>query len=131
VETAAPAEVETSVVHIPAEVGEDSGAGEVPAGEAAPPAKEEAIAKVAEIAARTAGDTPRADDDLKKVRGIGPKTEQLLKEMGITSYRQIAGLRDDDIVYLAAAVDAFPGRIRKDWIGSAAAAYRKKYRQPL
>ncbi len=95
------------------------------------PDKEEATARVAEIAARTAGDGPAVDDDLKRVHGIGPKLERLLKGMGITSYRQIAAFRDDDIAYVTAALDAFPGRIeRDDWMSSAAREHEKKYGSP-
>ncbi len=95
------------------------------------PGKEEATARVAEIAVRTAGEGPAADDDLKRVHGIGPKLERLLKDMGITSYRQIAAFRDDDITYVAAAIEAFPGRIeRDDWMSSAAREHEKKYGEP-
>jgi len=98
---------------------------------AALPDKEEATARVAEIAARTAGEGPVSDDDLKRVHGIGPKLERLLKDMGITSYRQIAGFRDDDIAYVAVAIESFPGRIqRDDWMSSAASEHERKYGEP-
>jgi len=94
--------------------------------------KEEATAKMAEIAARTAGGVPLVDDDLKKVHGIGPKLEQLLKGLGITSFRQVAGFRSEDIAYVAAALESFPGRIvRDDWMSSAAEQHEKKYGEPL
>ncbi|MGD2051006.1 MAG: hypothetical protein PVI35_00900 [Acidimicrobiia bacterium] len=126
---AAPAETEPAV---------EEAAPVLPAGEVAAttemadlPDKEEATARVAAIAARTAGDGPAVDDDLKRVHGIGPKLERLLKDMGITSYRQIAAFRDDDIAYVTAALDAFAGRIeRDDWMSSAAREHEKKYGSP-
>ena len=103
---------------------------EAPAAEA--PSQEEGLARIAEIASRTAGDGPTVDDDLKKVHGIGPKLEQTLKGLGITSFRQIANFEADDIAYVTAALDAFKGRIeRDDWMGSAAAEHAKKYGEPV
>ena len=95
------------------------------------PSQEEGLARIAEIAARTAGGQAAADDDLKKVHGIGPKLEQTLKGLGISSFRQIANFQPDDIAYVTAALDAFKGRIeRDDWMGSAAEEHAKKYGEP-
>ena len=81
----------------------------------------EATATVEEVAARTAGDGPRRDDDLKLIRGIGPKLEGLLKDMGITSFAQIARFEAADIAVVADALGSFPKRVeRDDWVGSAA-----------
>ncbi|MCP3994462.1 MAG: hypothetical protein GY722_05270 [bacterium] len=92
------------------------------------PDKDVAVAKVAEIAARTRGDASVADDDLKKIHGVGPKLEGLLKSMDITSFRQVANFTLDDIQYVTAALDAFPGRIeRDDWMSSAADEHAEKY----
>ena len=108
-------------------------AGEVPiaavaADDGDPPSKADAVAAMAEIATRTAGDEPVADDDLKKIHGVGPKLEKLLKSMGITSFRQVARFEAADIAVVTAALDAFPGRIeRDDWMSSAAEEHRKKY----
>ena len=83
---------------------------------------------MSEIAARTAGGQEPADDDLKKIHGVGPKLEQTLKELGITSYLQVANLTPEDIETVTLALDAFPGRIeRDDWVGSADALYREHY----
>lgn len=107
--------------------------------EAAPPAyeavavaslpdRDTAALRVAEIAARTRGDEASVDDDLKRIRGIGPVIERLLKEMGITSFRQIARFEKDDIPYVAAALDAFPDRIERDgWMSSAARLHEEMY----
>lgn len=95
------------------------------------PTKEEGLAKIVEIAARTVGGGPAADDDLKKVHGIGPKLEQTLKGLGITSFRQIASLQTEDVAFVTAALDAFKGRIeRDDWMSSAAEQHTKKYNEP-
>ncbi len=93
-----------------------------------PPSKADAVVAMEAIAARTAGEGPRADDDLKKIHGVGPKLEKLLKSMGITSFRQVARFEPADIAVVTAALDAFPGRIeRDDWMSSAAEEHRAKY----
>jgi len=92
------------------------------------PDKDVAVAKVAEIATRTRGDGPKVEDDLKKIHGVGPKLETLLKDMDITSFRQVASFTAEDIQYVTAALDAFPGRIeRDDWMSSAAREHLDKY----
>jgi NADH-quinone oxidoreductase subunit E len=102
-----------------------------PAGEPAVvsrPDRDTATQRVAEIAARTRGDETPVDDDLKRVHGIGPVIERMLKEMGITSFRQIARFESDDIAFVAAALNAFPDRIqRDDWMSSAAQLHEEKY----
>ena len=96
------------------------------------PTKEEGLAKISEIAARTAGGAPVADDDLKMVRGIGPKLEKTLKGLGLTSFRLIANFETEDIVFVTAALDAFKGRIeRDDWMSSAAEQHATKYNEPV
>ncbi len=93
-----------------------------------PPTKHDAVARMAEIAARTAGDGDVVEDDLKKIHGVGPKLEQLLKSMGITSFRQVARFEPEDIAVVTAALDAFPGRIERDnWMASAAEQHEQKY----
>ncbi len=55
----------------------------------------------------------------------------LLKSMGITSFRQVANFTAEDVQYVTAALDAFPGRIeRDDWMSSAAEEHSKKYTEP-
>lgn len=96
-----------------------------------PPTRDEGLARMSEIAARTAGDGPIPDDDLKKVHGIGPKMERTLKDLGLTSFRQIANLQPDDIVFVTAALGAFKGRIeRDDWMSSAAEQHVEEYGEP-
>lgn len=38
-----------------------------------------------------------ASDDLKKIEGVGPKTESLLNEAGITTYKQLAGTKTSTV----------------------------------
>ena len=95
------------------------------------PEKDLAVAKVAEIAVRTRGKGPIVEDDLKKIHGVGPKLDGLLKSMDITSFRQVANFTAEDIRYVTAALDAFPGRIeRDDWMTSAAEQHAAKYNEP-
>ncbi len=55
-------------------------------------------------------------DDLKKVRGIGPKIEQILNELGIYHYFQIAALNKENIQWLNNHLH-FPGRIERErWV---------------
>lgn len=87
-----------------------------------------AAERMREVAERTAGGKPPANDDLKKIHGVGPKLEKLLKGMGITSFLQVANFTAGDIETVTEALDAFPGRIeRDDWVGSADQLYRDKY----
>jgi predicted flap endonuclease-1-like 5' DNA nuclease len=87
-------------------------------------------AAIARIAARTRGAGPVVEDDLKKIHGVGPKLAGLLKNMDITSFRQVANFTPDDIPHVTAALDAFPGRIeRDDWMASAAEEHSRKYNE--
>ena len=53
-------------------------------------------------------------DDLKKIKGIGPKLEKLLHSIGVTSYAQIAAWDDAEIDRIDAQLGTFQGRIRRD-----------------
>lgn len=60
-------------------------------------------------------------DDLKKIKGIGPKLESMLKENGVFHYDQIARWTQADIARLDEQL-SLRGRIaRQDWIGQAKA----------
>ena len=89
--------------------------------------EENARARVAEIARRTAGEIS-VEDNLQHIHGVGPKMDGILREMGFSSFQQIAALTADDVSQLDDALDAFRGRIeRDDWVGSAARLYAQKY----
>ena len=94
--------------------------------------KTKAKDKLRQIAQRTAGDEPADDDDLKKIHGIGPVLEKLLKSMGMTSFKQIANLKPEDIEVVAVALEGSRDRIKRDdWMSGAAKAYRDKYGKDL
>ena len=58
-------------------------------------------------------------DDLKKIKGVGPKLGKLLNELGISNYQQIAGWQQKDIDSVNAKL-SFSGKIdREDWVTQA------------
>ncbi|WP_319824211.1 NADH-quinone oxidoreductase subunit E [Thalassovita sp.] len=58
-------------------------------------------------------------DDLKKIKGVGPKLEQTLNELGFYHFDQIAKWTDAEIAWVDNRLK-FKGRItRDDWIGQA------------
>jgi predicted flap endonuclease-1-like 5' DNA nuclease len=60
-----------------------------------------------------------AADDLKLIKGVGPKLEQTLNELGVWHYSQIAGWRKKEIEWVDGQL-RFKGRIeRDDWIAQA------------
>lgn len=74
--------------------------------------------------------TPPADrDDLKLVKGIGPVMEDMLNQLGVTTFKQLADFKQTDIDDVTAEISAFPGRIeRDDWVGQASLLYQKHRR---
>lgn len=61
-----------------------------------------------------------AADDLRKIKGLGPKMLTVLHSLGITSYAQIAAWTDADLDQLDARLGAFAGRPRRDnWVEQA------------
>jgi predicted flap endonuclease-1-like 5' DNA nuclease len=53
-------------------------------------------------------------DDLKQIKGIGPRLEALLNSLGVSSYAQIAEWNDAEIDRIDAQLGNFQGRIRRD-----------------
>ena len=67
-------------------------------------------------------------DDLKQIRGVGPKLERILNAMGVFHYRQIAAWTDEEIDGVQAKMEGVPHRIRRDnWVEGAKAEHKKKY----
>ena len=67
-------------------------------------------------------------DDLTLIHGIGPYIQGKLREMNISSFRQIAHLTDADINKIEETINYFPGRIARDgWKESAKVLHEKKY----
>ena len=92
----------------------------VPEPVAAAPAPVDAAAPIA-VPASPAVTTASGDaDDLLRLKGVGPKLNTLLIELGVTRYAQIAGWSDADIVAIDAKLGNFRGRpVRDQWIDQA------------
>jgi predicted flap endonuclease-1-like 5' DNA nuclease len=59
-------------------------------------------------------------DDLRRLKGLGPKLEALLISLGITRYDQIASWTADDIARIDSQLGTFSGRIERDnWVEQA------------
>jgi len=59
-------------------------------------------------------------DDLKEIKGVGPKLESLLHELGIYHFDQIAGWSAAEVAWMDDNLKGFRGRVsRDDWIGQA------------
>lgn len=70
----------------------------------------------------TDGPTDGTPDDLKKIKGIGPKFEGDLNGKGVYYFRQIAAWKAADVKMVEGVIDSFPGRIKRDeWIKQAKA----------
>lgn len=98
-------------------------AAETPLSDAAPETKEDAE-KPAEEAAEGASPTLLAmpadgADDLKRIKGVGPKNEAALNDLGIFKFSQIAEWTASNVKWVESRLD-FPGRItRENWIDQA------------
>lgn len=59
-------------------------------------------------------------DDMTRIKGVGPKLVTLLKDLGITSFAQIAAWDDAEIDRIDSKLGRFEGRIRRDdWVTQA------------
>src|SRR6056297_2610892 len=64
---------------------------------------------------------PTEPDDLKAIKGGGPKLESELNAIGLYTYEQIAGLTPENLVWIDDNLTSFKGRsVRDDWVGQAA-----------
>ncbi|MCA0045262.1 NADH:ubiquinone oxidoreductase [Celeribacter litoreus] len=67
-----------------------------------------------------AGPMGGAADNLKEIKGVGPKLEQLLHSMGIFHFSQIAGWGDAEVAWMDENLKGFKGRVtRDDWVAQA------------
>ncbi len=67
-------------------------------------------------------DAPRAGgaDDLKKIKGVGPKMEKLCNKLGFWHFDQIAAWTTDEVAWVDANLEGFKGRVsRDDWVAQA------------
>ena len=61
-----------------------------------------------------------AGDDLKQIKGVGPKLEQTLNKMGVWHFDQVAGWRKPEVQWVDENLEGFKGRVsRDDWVKQA------------
>lgn len=90
--------------------------------ETAAPTTEKSQAKVADLLSKLGSFDASKDkaDDLKKVKGIGPKMEETLNQIGIFTYAQVSKMTNAEYDLLDDITGSFPGRAqRDDWAGQA------------
>ena len=59
-------------------------------------------------------------DDLKKIKGVGPKLEQLLHQLGFFHYDQIAKWTPAEVAWVDENLEGFKGRVSRDgWVEQA------------
>jgi len=73
--------------------------------------------------AKPAGlDAPRGGeaDDLKMIKGVGPKLEKICNSLGFWHFDQVAAWSDDEAAWVDANLQGFKGRVSRDrWIEQA------------
>lgn len=78
---------------------------------------------VAPLAAQPVGLSAARDsgaDDLKQIKGVGPKLEQLLNSLGQFHFDQIAGWSASDVAWMDDNLQGFKGRVSRDgWVEQA------------
>jgi len=76
--------------------------------------------EAAHAAAHEAGLPDTAEDDLTRLKGVGPKLRARLAELGVTRFAEIAAWSDGDIAAVDAQLGAFAGRATRDnWVAQA------------
>ena len=100
---------------------------------AAKPAKTKApvkAEKAPEVVAEGAGKKPKVmkaprkagADDLKLIKGVGPKLEGLLNSMGFFHFDQVAKWGPDEVSWVDQNLEGFKGRVSRDnWVPQATA----------
>jgi NADH-quinone oxidoreductase subunit E len=59
-------------------------------------------------------------DDLKRIKGVGPKLEAMLNDMGFYHYDQIAKWGADEVAWVDQNLEGFKGRVSRDnWVAQA------------
>lgn len=93
-----------------------------PAAKPAKPAKAAAEAEPAPGKKPEVLSAPRESgaDDLKMIKGVGPKLEQLLHSMGFYHFDQIAGWSAAEVAWVDENLKGFKGRVSRDnWVEQA------------
>jgi NADH-quinone oxidoreductase subunit E len=63
---------------------------------------------------------PGGADDLKRIKGVGPKLEEVLHRLGYFHFDQIAAWSPDELAWVDSHLEGFNGRAsRDDWVGQA------------
>jgi NADH-quinone oxidoreductase subunit E len=94
-----------------------------PKGESADAAKAETSAPATPGQKPAQLDGPREGgaDDLKKIKGVGPKLEQMLNGMGFYHFDQIAQWGPEEVAWVDQNLEGFKGRVSRDnWVEQAA-----------
>ena len=108
----------------------------VPAAKPAPkaaakkPAAKKAAPKKADAPAKTVSDEFRPEalkaarggkaDDLKLIKGVGPKTEKLCNSLGFYHFDQIASWKKKEAAWVDENLEGFRGRVTRDeWVKQA------------
>ena len=87
-----------------------------PEPEAAAPAEAGEPVKPAGLEAAREGGA----DDLKKIKGVGPKLEQLLNSMGFFHFDQVAAWTETEVAWVDENLVGFKGRVSRDnWVEQA------------
>lgn len=73
------------------------------------------------------GSASAADqDDLKKIKGIGPKLEEMLHSIGVYTFEQVSNMGDAEYDLVDSLITAFKGRAKRDdWAAQANALKNK------
>jgi predicted flap endonuclease-1-like 5' DNA nuclease len=59
-------------------------------------------------------------DDLKRIKGVGPKLEKMLNKLGFYHFDQIANWSKDELAWVDANLEGFKGRVSRDkWVDQA------------
>ena len=59
-------------------------------------------------------------DDMKRIKGVGPKLEKALNRYGVYHYRQIAAWSPEEVAWADENLVEFKGRVsRDDWVAQA------------
>jgi len=59
-------------------------------------------------------------DDLTAIKGVGPKLEALLHNLGVYHYDQVAGWTADEVAWVDRNLEGFKGRVSRDnWVEQA------------
>jgi predicted flap endonuclease-1-like 5' DNA nuclease len=90
------------------------------AGKSLPSLEPESLPEVSALPGRL--NLEVSPDDLRRIRGIGPKIEAQCHQLGIYSYAQIAAWTAEDIAHIDVQLRGFEGRAsRNDWVSEAKA----------